>query len=72
MDDDWDDWTRIIVEVPPEDGAILLKLLKERLRFTEIDYCEMLRHDLARVSYGPCPPRTTGSYTLEPFPTKEA
>lgn len=58
----------LMVEVPPEDGAALLQLLRERFGFTEIDFCELQRPDRARVSYGPSEPRTSSGYTIDPFP----
>ena len=62
-----DEWIHLSIELPPDDGRLLLLLLKEKLGFTEIDFCELQRPDHARVGYGPCEPRTDSGYTLDPF-----
>lgn len=59
------DWTHIMIELPQDDAAALLLLLRERLGFRTIDWCEMQRPDFARVSYGPCEARTTSGYGPE-------
>ncbi len=63
-----DEWMHLTIEVPPEEGMALLRLLQERFGFREIDWCELQRPDFARVSYGPSEPRTCSGYTIEPLP----
>ena len=58
----------ISIEIPPDDGLAILMLLKEKLGFREIDWCELQRPDRARITYGPCPERTESGYTIDPFP----
>lgn len=62
-----DDWMHLMIEVPPEDGRALLMLLAEKLQFRDspADFCEMVRDDGARVSYGPCKPRFYGPTEVE-------
>lgn len=63
-----DDWMHFTIEVPARDGMELLAALQAQFGFVEVDWCELQRADRARVSYGPCPPRTESGFTIDPFP----
>lgn len=64
------DWMHVAVELPMADGLALLMHLREKAGFKEIDWCELQRPDRARATYGPCPPRTSSGYTIDPFPRR--
>jgi hypothetical protein len=65
-----DDWIHVTIEVPADDGAAIIEMLKTKANFRDVDWCEMQRPDFARVSYGPCPPRTESGFTNPPFQEK--
>lgn len=49
-----DDWTGIYIEVPPGEAEAILRVLAGmQFQFDETDYCEMLKPDGSRVSWGP-------------------
>lgn len=60
------DWMHITIELPTIDAHALLLFLKEKAGFREVDWCELQRPDFARVSYGPCAPRTDSGFTIPP------
>lgn len=62
-----DDWMHLSIEMPAEDGAALLNLLRDKLGFTDVDWCELQRADRARVGWGPSEPRTDSGFTVDPF-----
>ena len=62
-----DEWMRISVEIPADEGRALLLVLREKLGFKDVDWCVMMRPDFAKVDYDPCPPRTESGYTIDPF-----
>lgn len=55
-------WMSVMVELPEAEGNALLALLRGELGFRDIDWCELQRPDFARVSYGPCEPRTASGF----------
>jgi hypothetical protein len=56
------DWINLMIELPADDADALMSHLKEQMGFADIDWCEMQRPDFARVSWGPCEPRTSSGY----------
>jgi hypothetical protein len=56
------DWVHIMIEMPALDANALIAELKAAHGFEDIDCCELQRYDFSRVSYGPCPERTSSGY----------
>jgi hypothetical protein len=60
-----DDWIHLMIEVPAEDGLAMIEQLKTKVGFREVDSGELQRPDFARVSYGPCEPRTSSGFGFD-------
>lgn len=58
-------WVHISVELPENEAQALLSFFRGEMGFREIDWCELQRPDFARVSYGPCEPRTESGFGPE-------
>jgi len=49
------DWMHIWVELPPREGAALMRLLREEFGFTDAEWSEIARPDGAFANYTPTP-----------------
>lgn len=64
-------WMHIMIQMPADEAEALLLLLREKMGFTEIDWCEMQRPDYSRVSWGPAEVRTSSGYETPPAPIED-
>lgn len=63
-----DDWMQVRIQAPPEVGAAVLELLRERFGYRDTDWCVMeRREDYSKVDYDPIPPRAAADneYTID-------
>jgi hypothetical protein len=65
------EWMQISVQLPEDEGFALLLILREKMGFTETDWCEAQREDRAWLMYGSCDPPTAPPTVPSPRPPSD-